>query len=546
MKMERAILSAILLLLLLDSPLVAAPKKPSRKAAPVKWQQYDRQLQELLALTRQAGEQAQAEARRAREQNETLQQKLEENTREMVALRQAMADLKSQMTNLQMVRATADSEKGTVPDSSASAAAQAMPTTAKVQNEPSGELPPRNSPDAIAEKIERLQEQVEVHAAQIREHAQTKVESDSKFRVRLSGTVLMNAFLNSNDASLNDVPLVAPFNARKQKNNFGATLRQTMIGLTMDGPRLSEKLGSARLSAQAEFDFWGGRFTDVLGVLRVVTASARLDWEKTSLVVGQRPPLVAPRNPTSMAAVWLAPLAGAGNLWEWHPQIMVEHRVKAGEFSELAFQGGMMMPFGETFQGTLIEGPPGWQSRVLYRRNLDSDRTVEFGVGGYVHRRPFAGNRHVNSFAVTTDWNIPLGDRIALSGEAYHGRAIRIGEEAGDLNDRLYALTGPLSDSTTRLRGVSSSGGWMQMAIRARDNLDFNFAYGQDDPNNRDIFFGLSAASLRLKNQVTSANFIWQLRQSFLFSAEMRRLWTDYATVRRTGNHYNVAFGYTF
>jgi len=84
------------------------------------------------------------------------------------------------------------------------------------------------------------------------------------------------------------------------------------------------------------------------------------------------------------------------------------------------------------------------------------------------------------------------------------------------------------------------------MAIKARSDLDFNFAYGQQDPRNGDIFSGQISASTKFKNQVGSANFIWQLRQNFLFSLEYRRFWTQYTSQQRTGNHYNLAVGYMF
>ena len=84
------------------------------------------------------------------------------------------------------------------------------------------------------------------------------------------------------------------------------------------------------------------------------------------------------------------------------------------------------------------------------------------------------------------------------------------------------------------------------MSIKARSDLDFNFAYGQEDPRNRDIFSGQIGASTILKNQVGLANFIWQLRQNLLLSLEYRRLWTKYTLQQQTGNHYNLAVGYMF
>ena len=73
-----------------------------------------------------------------------------------------------------------------------------------------------------------------------------------------------------------------------------------------------------------------------------------------------------------------------------------------------------------------------------------------------------------------------------------------------------------------------------------------NFAYGQDDPRNRDLFVRQLAATTRLKNQAAFANFIWALRQNFLVSLEYRRMWTNYQSSRQRAGHYNLAVGYTF
>ncbi|HWQ31668.1 MAG TPA: hypothetical protein VNQ79_02200 [Blastocatellia bacterium] len=526
MKPKRLILCIVVLSLLIPAP-AAAKAKPRRQRA-VRTQTArpsDSELRELLRRAEQAAAEARAEARLAREQSEELERRLAENTRELAGLRQMMLDYGARLAELK------------APETAAPAApAQPVQVSA-----------PEAS--AVTERLDRLQEQVEVNAAQIREQAQTKVESDARHRVRLFGMILANTFFNSDDSSLTDVPLVAlPAAAIRRRNNFGATLRQTRIGLAFDGPRLSPRLGEARVSAEAEFDFWGGTSgyyeNDVLGALRIVTASARLDWERTSLIVGQRPPLVSPLNPTSLASVWLAPLAAAGNLWQWRPQLILEHRAKLKDSSELIMQGGVMMPFGESLQGRTIEGGPGYEMRLAARRGTGSDRNLEVGLGGYFHRRPFSFNRHVNSYAVTGDWTLPLGSRLEVSGEAYFGRAIEIAEQSGGGVERLYAVSGPLDNPATAIRGVHAAGGWMQLAVKARNDLDFNFAYGQNDPRNRDVRSGQSVTSL--KNQVASANFIWQLRHNFLVSLEYRRLWTNYATQQRTNNHVNLAFGYVF
>ena len=496
-------------------------KTPSRRAI----QPPAPDLQTLLLQAQVAAEQAQSEARRAREQNEVLQKQLANNTQELARLRETILAFGAQLAALKVAEPTM--------------------TRDQVVTVPAPPNPPVLA--TLTSEVETLKEQVEVHSAQIKEHAQTKVESESKFRVKLHGMVLANTYLNTNDSSLADVPLFASEpSTNSRRNNLGATLRQSRIGFTMNGPGLSPSWGAARLSAEAEFDFWGGDSSEVLGQLRILTASARLDWDKTSFIVGQRPPLISPRNPTSLAAMWFAPFHQAGNLWQWRPQIMVEHRVKAGESSELQLQGGVLMPFGESVQGHLLEGGAGYESRAVWSHSMDDERKLEFGVGGYFHRRPFVLDRKVNSYAITSDWQIPLGTRFELSGEAFFGRAINLGESSGFRNDRLYAITGSLYNAATQIRGVFSRGGWAQLNYKARPDLDFNLAYGQEDPRNQDLRFGLFSTSTRFKNQAAFANVIYTLRQNFLVSLEYRRFRTDYSSSRQRAGHYNLAFGYTF
>jgi hypothetical protein len=76
-------------------------------------------------------------------------------------------------------------------------------------------------------------------------------------------------------------------------------------------------------------DFGGGNPTTSYGVtaglIRMRTANVRLDWEKTSLNVGQDALFFSPLSPTSYASLREPALSWAGNLWVWTPQIEIEH-----------------------------------------------------------------------------------------------------------------------------------------------------------------------------------------------------------------------------
>jgi hypothetical protein len=117
---------------------------------------------------------------------------------------------------------------------------------------------------------------------------QTKVESASKYRVRLSGIVLMNLASNQGVVDSIDLPTLAYGEAPGGSGgSFGATLRQSEIGFEAFGPTVA----GARTTADLQLDLAGG-FPPVpnginSGLVRLRTATMRMDWTNTSVVVGQ-------------------------------------------------------------------------------------------------------------------------------------------------------------------------------------------------------------------------------------------------------------------
>jgi hypothetical protein len=545
----RWLASAVKLLLIagLLSPVAVLAQTPKRPGATrrANTQPHADQWQELLDLARRSQEsaaRAEAEARQAREQIAALQQRYEQTAAELAALRQTLA-----------ANSLASPPSAAAPQRLAEQQLAELTTAVRqLQNQlttapPAPAATPEPAPNA--DRLAQLEEQVEIQTAQIKEQAQTKVEAEGRFRVKLYGMILANTYLNTADSSQVATPLSAPAPAAYatiQPRNLGATLRQTTLGLLLQGPHI----GGARLSAQTEFDFYGGTVDgydgNALGALRLRTASARVDGERTSFVIGLREPLISPLNPTSLASVWYPALAEAGNLWQWRPQAMLEHRVRLGDASALIVQSGVLMPFGETLESVQIEGGPSYEGRTAWRRTLDSDRQFEIGVAGMVGKRTFPYRRAVTAYSLNTDWNVPLGERFTLSGEAFLGRSINLSEQSGARADASFALSGPLVRSTTAIRGIHLAGGWAQLAFKARSDLDFHLAHGIEDPRNHDLLDGLRNPATRFKNQATSANFIYRLQQNFLISLEYRRLWSDYAAGRRRNDHYNLAVGYTF
>ena len=163
----------------------------------------------------------------------------------------------------------------------------------------------------------------EIVRTQLAELAQTKVESTSRFPVKLFGTIHAHAFANSGAANWLDIPnLVAP--PVSDPGTFGMGLRQTRLGFTADGPAL----GGVRTSGVMAFDFFGGipgfQTGQVMGLPRLLVAYARFDGARAAAQVGQDHVLLAPRDPTSLSGFAFPLLFRSGNLYLRAPHARAE------------------------------------------------------------------------------------------------------------------------------------------------------------------------------------------------------------------------------
>lgn len=413
-----------------------------------------------------------------------------------------------------------------------------------------------STPD-LATRVQNLEDSTQLLGAKINEQYQTKVETAGKYHARLSGIVLMNAFHNVGGSDNLDLPDYAqPVGMGSSQTSFGATMRQSEIGLEVFGPNLA----GARSSANVQLDFFGG-FPNTpngvnFGIARLQTASARLDWQKTSVVAGQDALFLSPLSPTSFASLATPAFAYAGNLWGWTPQLRVEHRFELANNQTITLQGGILdnldweNPANEyTRTPTAGEstGQPAYAMRTSWSRPV-FDHPLSFGAAGYYGRQDWSWNRYVDAWAGLADWQIPLMRRLNLSGEFYRGRGVGgLGAAVG----QTVVFGGNPADFTTPLRGLNSAGGWTQLKFQLTSKLELNGVYAEDDAFTADIRgFATDAnnfGQILGRNRGALGNIVYRPRSDLLLSAEFRRLHTfpiyDAASVT---NQINLAMGVLF
>jgi len=387
-----------------------------------------------------------------------------------------------------------------------------------------------------SERVARLEEEYQLLSGKVDDQYQTKVESASKYRLRLSGIVLMNLVSNQGVADSIDLPTIAYARpAGDSGGSFGATLRQSEIGIEAFGPTVA----GAKTRADLQLDLAGG-FPPVpnginSGLVRLRTGTMRMDWTNTSIVAGQDAIFFSPNSPTSFASLAVPALSAAGNLWGWVPQIRVEHRVALGEQSSLTFQGGILDPVsGEApNSGSYRQAGPGestrqpaYGARIAWTRNVFG-QPLRVGVGGFYSRQDYGFNRNVDGWAGMTDIELPLNRQFSLSGKFYRGRAL--GGLYGGIG-RSVLFSGDPTLASTEVQALNSIGGWAQLKYRPANKWEFNAAFGTDNPYASDLkYFPYPQAygdAALARNRGSFVNMIYRPRSDLLFSAEYRRLTT--------------------
>jgi hypothetical protein len=365
------------------------------------------------------------------------------------------------------------------------------------------------------------------------------------------GTLLFNAFFNDQATNNIDIPLFATPRASGPTENFGATARQTRLGVNYSG----EKAGGADLSAKLEVDFLGGEpaFTNgiSMNLIRLRLAYGRLDWTHFSLEAGQDWTIFSPLNPTSLAEFAIPSLSASGNLWIRTPQLRAEWKNRLGGGNVL-WQWALLDPdIGDNAAAYAVARVPkagelgrlpAVETRFAYSAPVQ-DRTATVGLSAHWNSAKNTGMiagipvvRDFESWGVAADFNLPVSKRVALTGEAYGGHALGI--FSGGISQTL-APVGEAGD-----RGIGLRGGWMQTQINLSKQWQSNTAYGIDSPDLRNLITGS-----RAKNQSYMSNIMYFLSPHVTFSLEWRRFLTNYrnqSLLNNIGNQYNAAAAFTF
>jgi len=386
------------------------------------------------------------------------------------------------------------------------------------------ETPAPQSPDPASDD-----ERLAVQENRTAELEQSKVAASQRFPISLTGMLLFNVFANGRSGSGAQDPGAAGLIPSAATD--GASLQQTIIGLKFNGPGLP---GGGNASGSIYMDFFGGGAG--YSVMRLRTAALDLNWKNFTVTVGQDKPIISPRDPTSFAQVGIAPLAAAGNLWDWNPQVRVERRFSFGENTGLKAQAGIYET-AENYNPTLPEyaitlehSRPAYQGRFEFFHG-DSKRRIEIAPGFSVGATHVAGTS-VPSRIASLDWFVRPLPLLEFSGEAFNG------EDVGGLG----ALPGFDILPSDNVIPVRSHGEWGQVALFPAPRLSFHLYAGEQSNRPSEV-----AAYTIQRNFVYAANVMYKLAPNVVAALEAAQTRTEYlGSVLRLNNHYDLALAYLF
>lgn len=446
---------------------------------------------------------------------------LKESQHELDEMRHELSDLRQQMAGAGSPAPPADA-----------ALLPADPPSASTQDA-SG-----SSDSTLAD----LRERQTLQQSEIATQAQSKVESASKYPVKVTGMLLMNGFKNTSAVDLAANPSVAT----NGPGNAGASVRQTELGFDASGPRLF----GARSFADLRVDFYGspgsstsavnynGYYSSSSALVRLRTAHAGLYWDRTQAYFALDRPIISPDAPTSLTATAIPALAWSGNLWTWNPQAVFSQTLALRGPTSLELQGALIdagdapLTPSAALSTTVMAAPPssaeqssepGGEARIAITGPDRDDGRSHFGIGGYVAPHSTALGHSFDSWAATFDVRVPLFARLELSGNSYRGAGLG-GLGAGAYKDFVYtAYAGGYY-----FRTLDDVGGWAQLKEKATERLQFNAAVGLDNDFARELhgyyLEGASAIQNLARNRTITGNVIYSPSAYLLFSLEYRHL----------------------
>jgi hypothetical protein len=466
---------------------------------------------------------------------ESVSQQIQKLTEAMASTQAQLEQSQRQLNEMQQQLKALQQQLG---PSSSTAVAPVTPVPAS----PSSSS--QDSAAAMQSAVQDIRDRQAMQESQIATQEQTKVESESKYPVKITGLLLMNGFVNTQAVDVAATPALAVPGA----GSTGLAVRQTVLGIDARGPHFFGAKSFADLrvdfdgasQAASSATTYSGPYSAGSTLLRLRTAHAGLQWAHTEAYFSLDRPIFNPDTPTSLTAIAEPALAWSGNLWTWNPQVGVKQEVPLPSSREIQIEAALVDVGDAPLTPAIVVGGlstgapssaeqsrwPGVEAHLsLAGPALNTESGNHFGFGGYFSpHRLFFGNKF-DSWAGTVDTRLLLPARLELTGDVYRGMALG-GLGAGALKDFEYR-TDP-DTGAYYVHPLDDVGGWAQLKEKINEWVELNGAFGIDDAFGKEVRRDSVAAGTLYqnlaRNRTYTGNVIYKPSAYLLFSLEYRHL----------------------
>lgn len=381
------------------------------------------------------------------------------------------------------------------------------------------QLKQQNAPQQQAATEQTIDER------RIRELAQTKVEASAKFPVELTGMALFNVsgVRESRNALFqnfySDYSLGIP--------GANATFNQSIVGLRFNGPQLP---GGGHASGFLSMDFYAD--ADEYQTFRLRRAGVTFDWRARSISFLKDKPLIAPLEPLSYARIGVPPLAGAGNLWLWLPQVRYDERFKLPSGLDATVSAAVLETdenYGAT--ATVSENRPALQSRFEVKKALGERTAWSAGIAAHFSESHLLGGS-VASRVVSADGRFAPVRWLEVSGTILTGQNFANLGGIGPGAQRIGTVLVP----------VHGSAGWAQLSFPVTSRLTFDIYSGRQVNRGRDLTAYQIARTFDI-----AGNILYRLAPNIVLGVEAARDNAEYLKGTEViGNRIDATVAYLF
>jgi hypothetical protein len=238
-----------------------------------------------------------------------------------------------------------------------------------------------------------------------------------------------------------------------------------------------------------------------------------------------------PGMPTVLPFSVLTASGNSGN--SFRGQIRLERFLNPSEDVQWTLQAALSSPIATTidpaFRISEDNGWPNVEARIALGLGqpemvgLEPKRPLEIGVSGLVGQirttEPLVAQVVADVWGVGADFRWKFLPYVGVAGELYSGQTL--GTYGGGVLQDINVNTATPVDST--LKGIRSTGGWLEAFVYWTPCLHSHIGFGIDDPLDRDV-----SVTQRTQNSTIFANAIWDVNQTFRVGFEFTWRRTEY------------------